>query len=198
MKKLYILLLLCALLLISGCSQESHASENTVVDNFLEAYMAQDFAEAEQYIASDSKESFTSLQSLIVNKEINDLVIRKMTAIKYSVISSDLKDQNGTMVIRIIYPNAGGAFMNAIGVMYVDASEGKLIKDSPETITRYIHSLLLTHLDQDLETMDREREVELVKENQEWRIVMTEEFKNAISANMMNAIEELEIMGVQF
>lgn len=198
MKNIYFLLLLCTFVLFNGCSEESHASENTVVDNFLEAYTAQDYDTAKQYIASDSKASFVALQTLVANDSINDIVLGKMTNISYQVIGSDFQEESATMTLRIIYPNAGGAFMNAIGSIYVDASEGKLNDNAPEEVTAYIQSLLLTYLDTELEKMERERTVELIKEDEEWRIVMTEEFKNAISANMMNAIEELEIMGVQF
>lgn len=198
MKKLYILLLISIVVSFSGCANESHASENTVIDDFFTAYKAQDYSTAKTFIATGSKDSFDSLQTLIADDSLNSILLNHMSKLTYKVLSSDLQENSATLKVRIIYPNAGGAFMNAIGTMYVDASEGKLSNDAPDQVTTYISGLLKKHLDTELETMDRERDVELVKEDGEWRIVMTEEFKNALSANMMNAIEELEIMGVQF
>lgn len=198
MKRITMVITLCSLLVFTGCAKESHASENTVLEEFLQAYIAQDYETAATYISDDSKASYQALQSLIADEELNGIVLKHMSDLKYKVISTDLGDDTATVQLRIIYRNAGGAFMNAIGSMYVDASEGKLSNDSSETISVYIRELLLTHLNTELETMDRERTVSLVKKNDQWQIVMTEEFKNALSGNMLNAIEELELMGVSF
>lgn len=198
MKKVYIILIATLSLIISGCAAESHASENTVIDDFFAAYIEQDYQTASSYIADDSKESFISLQTLVADETLNTVVLRHMSTVSYKVISSTLNEDTGTVQLRLIYPNAGGAFMNAIGTMYVDASEGKLSNNAPEEVTSYINTLLESHLNAELEAMDREKEIQLVKENDQWRILMTEELKNALSANMMNAIAELELMGVQF
>lgn len=186
------------MLILTACAKESHASETSVIDDFFSAYLAQDFEIAKNYIASDDQISFDSLQNLISDQKMNDVVINHMTNMSYKVISTEEEGDQSTVQIRVIYRNAGGAFMNAIGSMYVDASEGKLSNDDPNTINTYIKGLLYKHLDQELETMDRERTMTLIKENDQWRIVLTEEIKNALSANMLNAIEELKIMGVQF
>jgi hypothetical protein len=198
MKKGLLLACLCMMLILTACAKESHASETSVIDDFFSAYLAQDFEIAKNYIASDDQISFDSLQNLISDQKMNDVVINHMTNMSYKVISTEEEGDQSTVQIRVIYRNAGGAFMNAIGSMYVDASEGKLSNDDPNTINTYIKGLLYKHLDQELETMDRERTMTLIKENDQWRIVLTEEIKNALSANMLNAIEELKIMGVQF
>lgn len=186
------------MLILTACAKESHASETSVIDDFFSAYLAQDFDTAKNFISSEDQESFNSLQKLISDQKMNDIVIKHMTNMSYKVISTTENGDQSTVTIRVIYRNAGGAFMNAIGAMYVDASEGKLSNDDPATINTYIKSLLYEHLDKELETMDRDRTMTLVKENDEWRIDLTEEIKNALSANMLNAIEELKIMGVQF
>jgi len=198
MKKNIFMLSLCLLLVLTGCASETHASDQTVIDDFFAAYSTQDYQTASTYVASDSKEAYSALQSLISNEQLNTIVLNHMSDVSYKVLSSDVKEDTATIELRIIYRNAGGAFMNAIGAMYVEASEGKLSDNSPEEVTEHIQSLLLSHLNTELETMDRTRTVELVKENDQWRLVMTEEFKNALSGNMLNAIEELKIMGVQF
>ena len=198
MKKIIFMLSLCLLLVLTGCASETHASDQTVIDDFFAAYSTQDYQTASTYVASDSKEAYSALQSLISNEQLNTIVLNHMSDVSYKVLSSDVKEDTATIELRIIYRNAGGAFMNAIGAMYVEASEGKLSDNSPEEVTEHIQSLLLSHLNTELETMDRTRTVELVKENDQWRLVMTEEFKNALSGNMLNAIEELKIMGVQF
>ncbi len=198
MKKIIFIISLCLLLVLSGCASETHASDQTVVDDFFDAYSIQDYDTASTYVAMDSKEAYSALQSLISNEQLNAIVLNHMSDVSYKVLSSEVKEDTATIELRIIYRNAGGAFMNAIGSMYVEASEGKLSNNSPEEVTEHVQSLLLSHLDAELETMDRTRTVELVQENDQWRIVMTEEFKNALSANMLNAIEELKIMGVQF
>jgi len=198
MKKGLLLACLCMMLILTACAKESHASETSVIDDFFSAYLTQDFETAKNYIASDDQVSFDSLQSLISDQKMNGIVLNHMTDMSYKVISTEEEGDQSTVQIRVIYRNAGGAFMNAIGTMYVDASEGKLSNDDPDTINTYIKGLLYDHLDQELETMDRERTMTLVKEDDQWRIVLTEEIKNALSANMLNAIEELKIMGVQF
>ncbi|MBN2897701.1 MAG: lipoprotein [Clostridia bacterium] len=198
MKKIVIIFLASLMLIVTGCSKEVHASEDAVIDNFFSAYTSQDYSTAQNYVAADSQDSFASLQTLVADDEINGIILSQMSDMSYKIVSSEFLDNTAKLTVRIVYPNAGGAFMNAIGSMYVDASEGTLNDRSSEDMNTYIRGLLLTHLNAELEKMDRERTVELVKEDSEWRIVMTEEFKNAISANMMNAIEELEIMGVQF
>lgn len=198
MKKAFLLACLCISLLFTGCVKESHASESSVVDDFFNAYLTQDFDTAKSYIALDSQSSFDTLQGLISDKKMNALVINHMTNMSYKVISTTEEGDQCSVQLRVIYRNAGGAFMNAIGAMYVDASEGKLSSDNSMTIQSYIKGLLYEHLDKELETMDRERTMTLVKENDQWRIVLTDEIKNVFSANMLNAIEELKIMGVQF
>lgn len=198
MKKLLFIVTLCSLLTLAGCANESHASEQSVFDEFMTAYIAQDYETASSFITTDTTEEFKSLQSLISDKEINTIVLTQMSDVQYKVLSSQIDEDKATLNIRIVYRNVGGAFMNAIATMYIEASEGKLSDNSSEEVSKHVRELLFNHLDTDLETMNRERTVELVKMNDIWQVKITEEFRNALSANLLNAIEELKIMGVQF
>lgn len=198
MKKIFIIVTMCSLLALAACANESHASEESTFDEFMKAYIAQDYEVASTFVTGDTLESFTKLQTLISDKDINTIALRQMSDVKYKVLSSEIIDDKATLKVRIIYRNAGGAFMNAISTMYVQASEGKLSANSSDEISLHIRELLFNHLDTELETMDRERTVELIKVNEQWQVELNEEFTNALSANILNAIEELKIMGVQF
>ncbi len=172
MKKIIFIVILVSMLTLSGCTNESHASEQSAFDDFMKAYIAQDYGTAATYITTDTLSSFTSLQSLISDKEINSIVLKQMSDVDYKILSSTITEDTITLDIQIVYRNTGGAFMNAIATMYVEASEGKLSSNSSSEVSQYIRTLLFTHLDNELETMDRERTVILKKENEEWRIAL--------------------------
>ncbi len=200
MKKKYLLIFTCILLLfcLTSCSKQETENPGETVVNFLNALQQQNYASAKAYYSEnlDNLPNFKNKIEAISPSVANEL-FSKLADFSYTIkkVEIDSNDPNKAYVsVSLQCYDLGTAFKNTIldylktdlEMTFDGAKDEEIIKKAEETI--------LTDISKSEKSFRRTVMISLAKEEGTWKlnkISENHELLNCLSGNIINTIDEM-------
>lgn len=200
MKKKYLLIFTCILLLfcLTSCSKQETENPGETVVNFLNALQQQNYASAKAYYSEnlDNLPNFKNKIEAISPSVANEL-FSKLADFSYTIkkVEIDSNDPNEAYVsVSLQCYDLGNAFKTTIldylktdlEMTFDGAKDEEIIKKAEETI--------LTDISKSEKSFRRTVMISLAKEEGTWKlnkISENRELLNCLSGNIINTIDEM-------
>ncbi len=167
-KVLIIILSFCFLFstLLFGCA----GKPENVVKKYFNSIRKGEFEEANEYLASGSKglkyfDNFLEdLKFSSTDKDIQNAFKKLFREVEVEIISSEIKDETAIVKTNIHVPDISKMFLDLLpGILRISLISGNKLEEYENLIVNYIN-------EKEVKITNIERDIELLKENNEWKI----------------------------
>ncbi|WP_026895995.1 hypothetical protein [Clostridiisalibacter paucivorans] len=200
MKKLLLLTIILVLVFTMGaCSQKnkSNTPENSV-EAFLDSYKNGDIIKSMEYVENKTSTEIEQIKKNFIedkDSKSSQAFLKTFSKIEYKIINSDVKKDFAIINTEITAPNLSKIIGQLIEEISSDNMSTDSIQSREDTLEKMadmdmiIGDKLLEKINSDnIPMVTKTINIKLVKKNGSWLIKTNNEFKRAITGNLVNTI----------
>ncbi|MBU5484735.1 DUF4878 domain-containing protein [Clostridium sp. MSJ-11] len=184
------LALIMAILITSLSLIACSAQPSDTMNSFLENFKKQDFKTAMTFVKTDVPSEDLELE----NEEQKKIMEAVLTKLEYEILSTEVKGDKATAKVKITSCNLPKILTNTLAellpTLFASAFSQENIDDAKAEAMMMEHFLKAIN-DPNAPTTVSEMDVELVKENNKWVILVSEPLFNALTGNFNKMSEVL-------